>query len=624
MKRLIPCFVFFILMANILGAQDRPLNVYGLTTRENVVRDYSSAEIDDGEVPPEVSAEEWIFSKLGSNFRAGQKMQNIHRRIAGIYSNADLDGDGISESDRQLEEELNHAKWRATQVTKWANWDINGDGRVTREEVRKFHQPKVRLRGSGNNLHLEATPEQRRKILDDHEKKVFGPWDLNKDDVITFDEATHPNAGGAKTSRYSKRRFQRRNTRISKKFDLDGDGVIAYKEFQSVTEFFLLKLDPNRNGVIDESESFGLQERSKVARRRVNERENYERALEVVKAQARSCQLDPIDPDAELIFVHAHNAYGVVKASIGDDEKAVGLVDINVEPGTKPLHIVANSRRAQIWRVFGARDRIRKFVVSTQSWTRQNKPRVGVVGLHKSAVSFVKDKNCFSALNRTSYRRDKHAQWVKRLVLSHVMTRKPDRVVASEQRKGRNIIQKPISRIHLPSGKLGFRAPYPGARILPTTGESKQIWEFVRRYDIGVVDIAADRILANAPVKNLATLPGAAGLAELVDLGVLEPIAWENGTWRKNSLEIRQGSRKPRRLGPDAVPFRAPVLFRILKPFEFPGAGLSGFLGVGLKFVLASGVPAPTGNVGRACIYSEQTGALLIGEPNFNCRDAIR
>ena len=85
--------------------------------------------------------------------------------------------------------------------------------------------------------------------------------------------------------------------------------------------------------------------------------------------------------------------------------------------------------------------------------------------------------------------------------------------------------------------------------------------------------VASDDVIANVPVERYDTLPGSAGLKQLVDKGAL--------------LQVNAD------------------LYRILRPMRMP-AELSG-----AHFTLMKGVPQPDGRYRGACVIDQETGQAL-------------
>ena len=52
-------------------------------------------------------------------------------------------------------------------------------------------------------------------------------------------------------------------------------------------------------------------------------------------------------------------------SAVGDQETETGLIDVHIEPGSRPLYLVLTSGTSIIWRVDGAVSRIASLVVSS-------------------------------------------------------------------------------------------------------------------------------------------------------------------------------------------------------------------------------------------------------------------
>jgi hypothetical protein len=275
--------------------------------------------------------------------------------------------------------------------------------------------------------------------------------------------------------------------------------------------------------------------------------------------------------------------------------------------------VVATSPAAVIWRLSGDTGRVKRLIAATEVRLFEDKhPRSGVIGLPESAIHFVTKSDCLAILSETNMRSD-HAERLKTIALEALLGRAPDMMIDSNMGN----LWTTISRYDLPSGGRDFEGGYPGGRRLPTEGASAEIWRDVRRGARGgVVEIDAASVVSPAPVRRYQVLPGAAGIAQLVDEGVLEPVEWRDGFRDGDRTQIGGASDKVGQLGH----FKAPLGFRIVKSMRFPGGSLSLFAIADPRFIVARGVPPPTGNAGHACVISEETGQVLMGEPSRRCR----
>lgn len=119
---------------------------------------------------------------------------------------------------------------------------------------------------------------------------------------------------------------------------------------------------------------------------------------------------------------------------------------------------------------------------------------------------------------------------------------------------------------------------------LPKSAPGEMLWRQVEDdYPGGIAQVDVESVISSHPVKRYTVLPGAAGLAELVDSGALEIIGTSHG------LRLRAGDFKPR-IWADK--------FLVMKKFRMP-AGARG------KFTLVRNIPVPDGDLSQVCIDSD-------------------
>jgi hypothetical protein len=241
-------------------------------------------------------------------------------------------------------------------------------------------------------------------------------------------------------------------------------------------------------------------------------------------------------------------------------------------------------------------------------------PRVGVIGLGRATIHFVTRRDCFSWARPDLRPHGDDAERLVSLVLQTMLGRAPDLMLDSTQGN----FWTTIARYDLPSGARHFNAVYPGARSLPQEGPSAIIWrDLLRLAPSGVVDIDPAAVLSPVPAQRYEVLPGEAGIAQLLDQGVLEAIEWRNAL--KEGDRVQLGGIGDDKIGQPGY-FRAPLGFRIVKPMRFPGGSVSIFSIAGPKFLVARGVPPPTGDPQAACVIDEETGKILMGEADGRCK----
>jgi len=235
----------------------------------------------------------------------------------------DRNNDGLDRDDVTLAGEMARAQARANSVGEMLAQDLNGDFKVTREEMLRVAQgdPQSRIR------HAKASLER---------------FDTNGDGVITLAEA----AAGARDVGS----------------DRDGSALLA--------------IDPNRDGRLTVVELQAEAERTfdsvdRNGDRRISAEEYAvvaDRIREINMLQsAPACAMPEVPAGARLLVYGGYDSNALSSASIGGSGEETGLVDVRIEAGSEPLYLVLTSYESLVWRFSGATGRVAHVVVSSHA-----------------------------------------------------------------------------------------------------------------------------------------------------------------------------------------------------------------------------------------------------------------
>jgi hypothetical protein len=268
------------------------------------------------------------------------------------------------------------------------------------------------------------------------------------------------------------------------------------------------------------------------------------------------------------------------------------VVDLAIEPGNKPITLVASSRRPTLWRLAGAVERVERVIAF--AFER----KVGVVGIAKEKISFPSTQTC---------------QPLEALTLSHA---DDDQVRTAFRRAADTVINHDVlMRARLPSGAIDGTPRNASGIRNPFTGDAKIMWdEMLRLWPGGLVKIEPDAVVANEPVAPLKVLPGLAGRAALIDDGTLQVasyariIRFTEGGSQAGPIILGDGNLSVD-FGTNVTPSTTsiPADLLITRETTIP-ADASEMHG---KFILGRGVPMPANATSSVCIISEETGKAL-------------
>lgn len=320
-----------------------------------------------------------------------------------------------------------------------------------------------------------------------------------------------------------------------------------------------------------------------------------------------ACPASPPPSDSRLILLGTNGGGALATVATGSQEDDTSVVRVHLEPGETPLSIIATSRGNVIWKLSGAIKRVHQFVVQVPQGRGQRTgdaaPKAGpgsgagVVGLAPEVVSFVPAMSCLTPFGSP----DDIAAVVGATRLAAQFGRPVDHVMAhsgagrisipsgvvtvsAEGLHGRRMLidgkqhiiigEKPIL---IEEGTDDPRAP---AKAGAASGPRRTS---VRGYPEGVMEIDPADVVAPGPVIPYEVLPRDAGLAQLIEAGLIR--------------RVKDG-------------------FLIAKPIPRFPPGLAG--GHSVTFILPPGVPMPDGDPGHSSVVSQETGACLLG---VRCRN---
>jgi Ca2+-binding EF-hand superfamily protein len=508
---------------------------------------------------------------LLSRLQAGATLDRYLQAFRTEFLRLDADGNGVVDAaDIELHGAVTAAGLRAAGALRIMNADLDGDGVVTEDELRRKLQYDRRMTAAQQSvLPAPARPAINPDEQLEQEIRNLMSADTDKDGRVTWNEAIEfakkqPNFAQAAASVGASAR---------QLLALGGDGntSISFPSVEAVATAFFKTVDTDGNGTISLDE---------LAAARAQDNEAVRRRAE---EQTRlSCALPAASEKSKVVLLGSYETEALSSVAIGSQDEVTGAGTINVEPGDGPIYLVVASYRPTIWRFYGAVERIERVVLTTTR-TGTNEadqrflPLAGVTGLPADRVTFARQSGCFSYFTEApSIGAAKAVGAVSQQAGKDVaVTVGHYKVSAFSVPSGKvEVIEKnrpQVLVIEKSGGTLMVEGDASNIRVQAATGNMER--EFRRYSPGGLIEIDAKAVVASAPAEPYEVLPQEAGLMQLLNSGAL--------------TQNRAGE------------------FLILKKIRFPG-GLAGAHSV--KFLLLRGVPAPNGNPGHSTVISEETG----------------
>ncbi|CTQ49581.1 hypothetical protein [Jannaschia donghaensis] len=349
-------------------------------------------------------------------------------------------------------------------------------------------------------------------------------------------------------------------------YDVDGDGRTTVAEVQAVIAA-VEALPP-----VD-------------AQRSSNPRTRIERRLADAMGD-EPCTLPPASDEATVLLLSAYNATALSTVTVAGQDKTTYTAEVIVEPGETPLYVVASAYEGMIWRFTGATDRIETFVGMARA------DGLGTTGLPSDRVTFVPERGCLpgerwdsgsgAALRAKAALAKRLDHPVAAVVGSYSIDRisLPSGTEPARDRRSANGITVQFGngdQIELQGGRDRKLTFVPDAT--DDGGYARLLRQLNRFYPGGVIQIDPKDVTASGQVAPYDILPQQAGLLQLLERDLIEPMS--NGTYR----------------------ITAPIP-------RFP-AGLYG--GHSVRFLLADGVPLPEGEPGHSEVIDGATGDCVSG-----------
>ena len=477
---------------------------------------------------------------------------------------ADADGDGtITQRDIDLHTVMEGVSARNEALRRVLRYDLDGDGFVTEDEVRRVAtydargQVALLANNKSSNPQPSAADIVARQI--DMTVRTIMALDTDKDGKVSLAEGGKVEAGNRG------RGANGPAERARQLLKLDGvvNGELTLAAFQAAVEALFRQVDTDKNGVISQQELTDYRTRAEQA----------------------GCEMPAVSDKAKLVVLSSFQTEAVSSVTLGSQDIAITAGRVGVEPGTEPLYVVIASNAPTIWQFSGAVERVERVVMSsvrnTPNSADPNRPAlVGASGIAQEKVSFFAKLNCVRYFDVAPS--SVSAQSVA--TIRAVTGKTPETVAAKysvfgfrvpsggiesvkiekEQGKGVITIEKPQGTLKL-SGSA--------SSLVVQAGPSRARDEMNRFSPGGVIEIDPKTVVGSAPATSYEVLPQQAGLVQLLASGALT----------QNSLGE----------------------YLVREKIRFP-AGLYGAQSV--TFLILNGTPYPDGDPGHSCVVMEESG----------------
>jgi len=435
---------------------------------------------------PDSNVPDILIEGLGT----GTVVEQYVAQLASRLRSADRAGDGLDATDVALARDLRRASTRGSRIGQMLARDLNGDLKVTRDELVRS-APTV-------------APYRDRQV-----ENELSEYDGDRDGVITVAEM----AAAAEES-------DRSDDRLEELLALDPnrDGKLTARELRERAEQAFAQIDTDGDGKLSQAEYAAIMPRI--------------REISVARSMPK-CTLPAVPAGAKLLVFGAYEGQAISSVAIGGADQETNLIDVDIEPGSEPLYLVLTSYESMAWRLNGATSRVARVVVSSYHAPEAadgfpGKPAAGAPRgmvvippprarreISASGVIGIPSDRVTIAGTRCPGYMSEPGQVGASGMLAALRTslgRAPDGVFGKYA----------LRRVALPSGRM--EVTQRGEPETPSGFDAAAWREASRYWPGGLVKVDPRQVVAQTSVAPYAVLPSQMGLAQLVGSGALQQV----------------------------------------------------------------------------------------------------
>jgi Ca2+-binding EF-hand superfamily protein len=197
------------------------------------------------------SGSDWVRRHLGGQGRPALTWDALWPRMLQLYWASNPDERGVTASGTDVYLRITAAQQRASLIGQRLAQDLDGDGRVTRQELVTALAPRTRQMIHANGVLIEPTPEQSRQQLDRLVAEAM-KIDTDNDGVITIAEIN--GVAQKQADRMFAQQQGRSGRFVPMSLDANGDGAVSREEFETAVRREFIALDKNADGQISSEE----------------------------------------------------------------------------------------------------------------------------------------------------------------------------------------------------------------------------------------------------------------------------------------------------------------------------------------------------------------------------------
>jgi len=538
-----------------------------------------------------------LLSRLTSGSEFGPYLYELRAHF--FHLDADTDGK-LTQRDIDLHTSMEALQARAMALNSIMRLDLDGDGAVTEDEIRRTaryeRRGQVALAASNSAGQKQAADAEEQ--IENYVRSVMA-LDTDKDGKVSFSEA-------GKYGEPIRRRAAVQDgglsalVRQAMTLATQPPYELTLVDYQAAGEALFRKIDSDNDFKISQQELADYRRKpeppdaavrdaaAEAAKKRLAEQtEIAQKKREAVEAERSACAMPKASDKARVVLFSGYQTEALSSVTLGSQDVVVRAGRVVVEPGPEPLYIVISTYSATIWQISGATERIERIVMSSsqtgpKGGNAQRLSLVGATGIAPEQVFFFPRSDCLGYFYESP-----SSSSIGTLAMVRNATGKEPEVVASRYS---------LSSLAAPSGKIEtvreqgqqplvieksqgtLKIVGNSGNVIVQAGPSQARDETYRFFPGGVVDIDPKTVIASVPPAAYEVLPSQAGLVQLLSTGAVT----QN---KVGEYIVRQKIRFP--------------------------PGLAGAHSV--TFLIMKGTPYPDGDPAHSCVIMEETGERKAG-----------
>ena len=196
---------------------------------------------------PAEASPEWIIIRMGSFMRADVTWEQVRSHMLSAFYQSNPGERGVSAQGIEDLRRIQTAQHRSRVIAQILNYDLDGDGNVTKDEIATVLQPRARQAIQANGVQFEPTAQQVRLQLDRLVSDALKP-DVDGDGVITAAEMRQE--AQRQADQIAVKLQQNTMQFVPMSLDTDGDGAVSLAEYEAAVRAQFDAADQNRDGRI--------------------------------------------------------------------------------------------------------------------------------------------------------------------------------------------------------------------------------------------------------------------------------------------------------------------------------------------------------------------------------------